>query len=68
MFSRSVTAAAGTIFRGTKKLLPAKGPNSKKYKKVVYEEESESEPELEQEEDEEFKNELEKEHETKKQR
>ena len=28
-----------------------KGPNSKKYKKVVYEEESESEPELEQEED-----------------
>ena len=43
-----------------------KGRNSKKYKKVVYKEESESEPELEQEEDEEFENELEKEHETKK--
>ena len=34
-----------------------KNPIPKKYKKVVYEEESESEPELEQEEDEEIKNE-----------
>ena len=34
-----------------------KNPIPKKYKKVVYEEESESEPELEQEEDEDIKNE-----------
>ena len=44
-----------------------KNPIPKKYKKVVYEEESESEPELEQEEDEEIENEeIEKEPEIKK--
>ena len=54
------------ILEQQKNYYQQKRPNSKKCKKVGYEEESESEPELEQEEDEELENELEKERKTKK--